>query len=362
MSAAPQQVRSPRFSLMVKAGPHSGERFTFDQCPIRLGRSGDNQVSLSKDLKVSRVHVEIRFQQGQFSFHNISEKNQVLVNAQNVRNTVVTSDCTLVLGDTEIAFHLEEALGLGNPPALASVNIKSGNSEALVSYREGTGSSQQKTASGFHSGVVPMPTLMSPPTSQPMEAGLPSMSGSPYVQQENSKILFYVIIGAVVCIFAFFLSGKTKSKAPLQIRTSDEVVKGLEDSKDTLEQLQKEDERLGLNSPQYLLAEQQWAKGFRDYRNGQYSRAIIELQSALAFFPQHSRARKYLTTSQRILDEQIKTIMRDGQKYKSQGNYRMCAASFEKALRMMNAERDDETTKEAKQYKEECQYELRSHY
>jgi tetratricopeptide (TPR) repeat protein len=337
MSAAPQLVSCPRYTLLVLSGPHTGESFTFDHTPVRIGRALENEVPLGKDPKVSRVHVEIRFQDGQFGLHNVSEKNTFFVNEQNVRNTLVHTDCSITVGDSAFEFHVDDKAAM--LPAVQAPKLPQRPPAA-----------PQRAAQAL-AQVRPV---------RPSPQGGPGMA---YVQQENSRILFYVIILVILSFGAYVATSSVKKRAAVEIRTTEDYVKGIEDSKETLDQMQKDDEKLGMNTPQYQLAEQQYTKGFRDYRQGQYNRAIVELQSAIAFFPQHSRARRYLTISQRKLDEQIKLLMNEGLKYKGQGNARMCAGAYGKALRLMTSvEATDVNYKEAKQFHDECEYEQRSHY
>ena len=349
MTAARQWVETPPFSVMVLTGPHAGESFDFKNCPVRLGRTSENDIALPKDPKISRAHVEIQFQQGHFSIHNLSEKNAVLVNDQNVRNTVIQSQCRINIGETSLQFLItDRQLSVPSAKSLKLAQIPNSNSLQTM---------------------APDPVLATSPMSLPARSatssaprGNYSPSGMNYVDQENSKTLFYVILIAVISLAAFFLASSAKKRKATEIRTSDQQIKSIEDSRETLEEMKKEDERLGMNTPQYLLADQQFTKGFRDYRQGQYNRALSELGSALAFFPQHSRARRYYTMAQRKLDEQIKAHMNEGLKYKSQGNFRLCAGAYEKALRLMNSpDPNDPTLKEARQLKEECEYEKRSH-
>jgi len=268
---------------------------------------------------------------------------------------VVTADCRINLGDTTLQFLVtDRMLPAATVRGLAEQSLPSVPANNKPALKE------SPPLKGSIGNALEFPPGNYVPTGS---AGSYSQPGMAYVRQENSKILFYVIIIALVSLFAFFLTSSAKKRKHTEIRTSEEQVKTIDDSRESLEEMQKEDEKLGMNTPQFQLAEQQYTKGFRDYRLGQYNRAITELGSALAFFPQHSRARRYYTMAQRKLDEQIKSHMNEGLKYKNQGNFRMCTGAYEKSLRLMNNnDPNDANVKEARQLKQECEYELRSHY
>ena len=109
----------------------------------------------------------------------------------------------------------------------------------------------------------------------------------------------------------------------------------------------------GQNSMQYKAAQENYVKGFRDYRQGQYARAIQSFQAALSFYPNHELARKYILLAQRKFDEMVNYNMSQGRKYYQKQNYKMCQSAFANVMVML---KDSTKPKyiEAKQLFDEC--------
>jgi len=344
MSAVPAVRSARRFLLQPLAGPRKGEKIYFGKPSILIGRGPENDLILDYDPQVSRAHVEIRNNDGQFSIHNITEKNVLLVNGQNVRNAVIDGDCKLQIGQSEFYFQAEPLPQVTALPPAVQLAVVNGQA-AHPNLNRNTISYQTPSPAQMAAGGKPPPFRMAPP------------SGG-----GGSKMLFYVVIGVLVAAVALFSTGVTKKKAPVTLRTIEDVEKDVEVSTNSTMELEKDLERRGRNSPQYQIAQQHYVRGRRDYNMGQYGRAIQSLNAALTFYPQHDLAKRYLSLAQRKLDQEVKGEMILGQKYKGQQNYRLCVAAYEKVLRLINYETNDLNYKEAVQYQRECDMLQRDHY
>lgn len=330
MSAAPVQRSTRKFSLEVANGPLKGQKFQFFKPSIFIGRGAENDLALAFDQKASRAHVEIRVGAQGFSVHNISEKNPVFVNGQNIRNTVIENQAKIQVGDTELIFRAED---IGQGAAL----------KAAPAYVPLGYSPQQ------HQQQAPMSR------SAPMGA----VGGAP---KQGSKVIFYSVILIIAGAVALATAGGAKKKAPVEIRNTEDLEKDVGKSVDSVTELEKQMEAQGKNSTQYELAQAHYVRGFRDYRQGQYARAVQSLQAAISFYPNHELARRYLSLAKKKLDEMVQSEMALGLKYKGQGNFRMCVGTYEKVLRLINGDTNDLSFNEATQYKRECELQQRDHY
>jgi hypothetical protein len=317
MSAAPVLRSIRKFSLEVTSGQRLGEKFFFAKPSVFIGRGPENDLVLDQDSQISRAHVEIRNNGQNYSIHNVSEKNVLMVNGQSVRNAVIEGECRVTVGQTELVFRAEQPLG-------------------IVSQ------------------FAPLTSLSYPTPISPFPSGGGAKGGS--------KIFFYVIIVLVLGAAALLGTGVAKKKAPVELRTIEDVEKDVEISTESTTDIEKRMEKEGKNSPQYTISQQQYVRGFRDYQQGQYMRAAQSLSAALSFYPQHELARRYLALAQKKLDMQVKSEMALGQKYRGQGNFRLCAAAYEKVLRMINNDSNDVNYKEAVQYQHECELQQMDHY
>ncbi len=108
MSAAAQAKDTVKFDIEVVSGPHAGLKMTFSKASVIIGRGPENDIVLSGDPRASRQHAEIKQRGSEFIIVNLSQKNFILVNGQNVSSEIITSDSVIQVGDTEIRFRPEE--------------------------------------------------------------------------------------------------------------------------------------------------------------------------------------------------------------------------------------------------------------
>ena len=79
MNAAARMKLLP-FELEITSGPHLGQKFSFpEDVSITIGRGPENHVCLQHDPRVSRVHVEIKQENGAFYVYNKTDKNHILI-------------------------------------------------------------------------------------------------------------------------------------------------------------------------------------------------------------------------------------------------------------------------------------------
>jgi len=135
----------------------------------------------------------------------------------------------------------------------------------------------------------------------------------------------------------------------------------IEESANKVLELRKQQENSAQNTVQYQAAQEHYIKGFRDYRQKQYARAIQSFQAALSFYPQHELARKYYVQAQRKFDESIDQSMSLGRKYYKKQNFQMCQSSFAQVMIMLK-DTSKPKYREAKQMYDECSLRLEGRY
>lgn len=331
MSAALVIAKSLKYKLEVQ-----GKSLLLDQAVLRIGRDADNDVVLD-DSKVSRHHAEIRIEKGSLYIKNISGKNFVSVDGQVVDEKLLERSHKIQLGDSEIKVVLDSpAL-----PPLASV-------PSAVAVSE-TGRTVAPTPRGSVPGQFTGPTARGTQSTRSTQA--PNFSAS----KSGSRAQFYGIIAVVGMVVVWLLSSETASKKEsVDLRGEAEVQRSIEESAAAVQQLQAQQEAKGKDTLQYRMAEQHYIKGFRDYRQGQYARAMQSFQAALSFYPQHDLARKYWTLSKRKFDELVQFNMNQGRRYLGKNNFRLCRNSFANVMIMLK-DPSDASYKEAKQFHDECQ-------
>ena len=313
VSSLPAQVTA---HVTLRAAGLAEKKVSLDSPTVSVGRGEENRILLLKDPKVSRYHCEFRFEGGIWSVVNISQKNLVLVNGQSVKSQPLQNGDRIQIGDTEIEFHLQ---------GVAQVE----RTQAVVPQ-----------AQPSLAPAPPPPTNSNAWTSRPRKP-------------EGNRARFYgmlVIIGAVV---AFIFMGEDPEKKKDSLRMGEDVLTDLIESEKAVRQLQTEMEKRGEDTAQYRIAEEHYLKGFRDYQQGQFSRAMQSFQAALSFYPKHDLARKYLVLARRKFDEIVRFHMNRGTRYRAKNNFRLCMASFSQVMIMVKDDRDP-IYREAKQYYDEC--------
>lgn len=185
-------------------------------------------------------------------------------------------------------------------------------------------------------------------------ARMPSQGG-------DSRLRLYIVIGLVLAGAAWLSQSQIAKRKELKLRDTVSTEIAINESQNEYEKTLKDLERRGQDTIQYKLAQEQYLRGFRDYRQGQYMRAMEEFQAALSFFPNHDLSRKYYTLAKRRFDEQVQQNMIQGKRYYGISNYRLCMGYYSNVIKMKKDDRDP-IRREAKQYYDECELKMRGKF
>lgn len=379
MSAAPVLVKAKNFSLSVIAGPAlTGEKFYFAKPVVHIGREKTNDLVLDKDGKVSRVHIEISQNNGVITIKNVSEKNMLLVQGRKMDSIVIdgktTTQALLQIGDTQIKFEMDKVVVASARPS-TPVPVQPPRPQSPVASSPVQPAQSRSGYPPAAMGSMPKPAKPAPTLAQrpmqkpsaPVSTGFSmdslAQTWSGWMSNPKSKYMVYAGIFAVLILIGSLMnSGSTSpAKKQLQIRSTEEIAVEVEKTGKAIEEVESKKEKSGENSIQYQTAQQHYIKGFRDYRQGQYDRAIQSFQAALSFYPQHELAKKYLIIARKKFDEFVKFQMAQGRRYQGKNNWRLCIASYRQAMAMIKDERDP-NYRESKQFMEQCEVMQRGKY
>jgi tetratricopeptide (TPR) repeat protein len=157
---------------------------------------------------------------------------------------------------------------------------------------------------------------------------------------------------AVIGIFFYWMMTSTPTKKKeLTFRSTEQIEKDIEMSKEDLKEFEARRERL--DNIQYRRAQENYIRGFRDYKQGNYGRARESFQVVLNLDPDNELAKRYYQLAKLKFDETVKAHMLQGNRYREKKNWRMCAASYFNVMTMV-ANNQDPIFKEARQYYNEC--------
>jgi tetratricopeptide (TPR) repeat protein len=162
-----------------------------------------------------------------------------------------------------------------------------------------------------------------------------------------------IMWGSVLAIIAWLLNSEVVKKKADPIKTSEQTDADIKEA-DKLRQTAETDrkKRVGTTT-EIKQAQENYVKGFRDYKKGQYERAVEAFQACLSLYPDHILCNRYLRLAQKRFDEIIEVQMVLGRKYRDQGLYRECMNAFQNVMFMVK-DFNSPRYKEAKANFEAC--------
>lgn len=353
MSAAPSLNSALTVTIEIVRGPHKGFVQTFQQNKWTAGRGPENDLVLAQDLKVSRNHVEVQCTGAQVFVRNISQKNIMMIDGLLAVEAIMKPESVVQIGESFIRFKFDRPVEKtplravpatqANPPASAKqVPAVAGMNTAVTA---GGGRRAVGMPGNPGGGAVGFPGAMPGRPKPPPAVELPLFS--------HPKFRFYAMIVGIGVAVLWFLNSEVVRKPPEQIRGTVAVTEDMAKSDDELKAIRESMQKKGVDTPQFRLAEAQFIRGFRDYQNGQYARAMEAFQSARSFYPDHELATHYWSLAKRKQDERIQIYMLQGRRYKGVQNYRLCRSAFATVVKMVKNDKDP-IYQEALRFHDEC--------
>lgn len=358
MSSALALKKITAVKLTVVGGDDAatGQSFVFDKAMITIGRGTDNDVSFAHDPKMSRNHVELQIYGDRLFVRNISQKNMILLDNEKIQEKAITGTAVLQVGSMSLEIKLAMADGAKQtpkvqPPPPPPVAIHIAKAQLVQRPRPEAGLAQKYE-----------PKIENKYEEKPVQNNSKNNSKLRSVAQSGSRANLYIIV-VIIGIFMFWLltDNAAKKKSEINIRTEADITRAIEDSAKAVQELQTSQSKAGQDTIQYKASQEHYIKGFRDYRQGQYSRAQQSFQAALSLYPAHELARKYYVQSQRKFEEQLDRTMSQGRKYYQKNNFRMCQSAFAGAMIMLK-DSSKAKYKESKQLYDECSLRLEGRF
>lgn len=354
MSAAPSLLKAMKISVEIVGGPSSGTTLAFDKGHVTIGRGPENDIIIGQDTKISRQHAEFIVTLQQVILKNLSQKNQISVDGELTQEKALRPGAVIRLGESELRIQFEPPVRENKPVTQMSVT-----STKNLSPASGMTSSHPTPWQRSHEVMQSqseVPGFVSS-AARPAEV---SYQARP-VPNESSRTKFYIVV-VVVLLAGYWLFQEQKQKRKeVKLRDSVTTELAITNSQNEIEKTQKEIDRKGFDTTQYKLAQEQYLRGFRDYRQGQFVRAMEAFQAALSFFPTHELSRKYYILAKRKFDEQVQFNMIQGKRYYGLQNYRLCMSHYSNVIKMKKDERDP-VRREALQYYRECELNMREKF
>lgn len=370
MSAAPRISGNMKFKVYIQRGPLSGQSFNFEKDVVQIGRGPENDLVLSNDLRASRLHAEIRWDGTDLQIVNISNKNFLAVNGQQVEDAILESGTIILIGETEMRLEFEQGRHHEEPKTKV---LFSENEDQVVIEMPAVQSPRPGPLQPSVAPVVspvnsyPQPPAVPPSLGivggaaggvAPYNTNIPGNKGRPKAARPrtpagggNAKLRFYAVVAVIGLIFAWLMTSNNNKKKELTFRSTDQIEKDIEASREELKTYEARRERL--DNVQFKRAQENYIRGFRDYKQGNYGRARESFQVVLNLDPDNELAKRYYQLSRLKFDEMVKFHMLQGNRYREKKNWRMCKSSYFNVMTMVNNNQDP-VFKEAKQYYDQC--------
>ncbi|HEU5198827.1 MAG TPA: FHA domain-containing protein [Ktedonobacterales bacterium] len=107
--STPQGI--PPTSITFLTGPLAGQTFQITQPVTTIGRESTNDIVVKEDLRVSRYHACLRWQDGDWSIENVSGQNILSVDQEPVQQGTIHHNSIITLGkDSSFVFHVQPAV------------------------------------------------------------------------------------------------------------------------------------------------------------------------------------------------------------------------------------------------------------
>lgn len=317
-SSALVQQPSVEMSVTIISGPKRGSTYRLVSGRVRFGRGADNDIVV-EDAKCSRHHAEILVGPRGIEVRDVSDRNQIIVNGNETKAAYVHDNSVFVLGDTQFRLNVRAP-----------------------------------------SAPVPLAAAAPWPQNLPGPQGIPPRPNPQSRQPKKAKpnYTLWVIVGAV--ILWLITSGDGQ---PKQIKSSTEIA---ENELETIRKLNETGQSrrpkdVSVNDIGYNQAQQLFVSGFRDYKKGQYERALASFQACVSLHPQHNLCTRYRRLTERRLDEMIQYHMVLGKKYRDQNQFSACASAFRNVMVMVK-DPNNKRYQEAKANYQACQSQLEERF
>jgi pSer/pThr/pTyr-binding forkhead associated (FHA) protein len=289
---APQTL-GKHFRLLCLTGANKGNSYYLQNNRLIVGR-GEKVDIQTGDTKTSREHAELTKVKDTYVITDLGSQNGIIVNEQKHKKVALVDGDKIILGQTVYKFNILN---------LDENDIKTPGSARQIKEIKNT-------------SIAP--------------------------KKNNSKMLVIILGGAA--LFYLFSgdeststnpnSGGRKDKSRMS-EVSDEYAQAIDKKKSI------EDKEIEEKVNQFI------QKGLREFREGNYFRAIEEFNNALRESPNHGRASFYLNRTKQALDREIEGHELKGRQEWDSLKMDSAISSYCSIQRLLQNYPEDERYKEA---------------
>jgi pSer/pThr/pTyr-binding forkhead associated (FHA) protein len=342
MTAIALQISESKWTMM--SGPTKGAVLVLSHPVVILGRSSECDIVILNDPKCSRKHAKVEWTQNGFEISALSSNNVLKINGEATQGALLKEGDIVCCGETEIQFQqLEMTKSKSRPePSLRVVtthpsSIARSQPQAQPPQPMGPPTSMSQTQTQFQM----------PPPSKPRKP-------------KSNNTRFYIYAFAAL-LMAWVLSGGAIPKKKTSLRSEEQIKNDIEAAEKLQQQAEMARPNGGTARFEVQQAQENFVKGFRDFRKGQYERALESFRSCLALYPDHVLCNRYARLAEKKFGELIQYQMVLGRKYREQNQYRACQSAFRNVMVMIK-DQSSTTYREAKANFDACNALTEGHF
>jgi tetratricopeptide (TPR) repeat protein len=176
-----------------------------------------------------------------------------------------------------------------------------------------------------------------PPLTKNMNFGaLPLPKNLKFNPGGQKNTFFYALIAVLVVVVVMVMNKSSDQHKFLKIKDPTVSDQELENINENNEKREQEILKKGKDTQAYYDAQGFYLRGFREYREGNYLRAVQNFQAALALYPNHQLARKYLDRSKVKNDEQVTSALERAEKDFELERYNNAYSEYRTVLLLSN--------------------------
>ncbi len=284
------------YRLLCMTGEHKGTSYYLKENRALLGRSEEADVLLV-DVKASREHAELTKFKDTYIVTDLGSQNGIIVNDLKVAQHTLTNGDKLIIGQTVFRFDILEVKDL-------------------------------------------IAEIKNNPLGKPSKAESEKAEAAVTPKKKPSRL---IMIG-VAAVFVIFMMLDDGGKQPATKKEdSDKKVQDITDSYTAQLLKKKEVEDKDLQKKLDSIIQ----RGQREYREGNFFRAIEEFNLALVLNPNNGRAAFYLNKTKQALDHSIEELFLKARRDYDSLRYQSAALTYCSIMRILEAYKDDERFKRA---------------
>lgn len=305
------------YRLLCMTGPNKGNVYYLIGKRVVIGRGETADIQIV-DAKISREHAELAFSENAYTITDLGAQNGIIVNDHKVKQKKLNEGEKIVIGQTVFKYNiitisqsLEMMIAEATPDSAMAKEIKKG-----VKVK------------------VPLKTHKN----EAEENFKIENSANNNATSKSKFLIFGVILIAV--LFILLGDGDKKTAPPKRVGKSNQtdleifnesvIAKATVDDPETKKKL-----------------DALTHSGRREFREGNYFRAMEEFRLALLLSPNNGQASFYLSKAKQRLDDEIKKNFEKGAQEQDAKKYQSAVVSFCSVVQLIKEYPNDERYKTA---------------